>query len=55
MALAEAGRWPEAEARQREAIEALGRAGGPTAALSDTLRRFERRQPSRVPWSFDPV
>ena len=55
MALAETGRWSEAEARQREAIEAFGRAGGATTSLSETLRRYERRQPSRVPWSFDPV
>jgi len=55
MALAETGRWSEAEARQREAIEALGRAGGTTTSLSETLRRYERQQPSRVPWSFDPV
>jgi tetratricopeptide (TPR) repeat protein len=55
MALAETGRWPEAVARQREAIEAFARTGGATTALMENLRRFERHQPSRVPWSFDPV
>ena len=55
MALAETGRWPEAVVRQREAIEALARTGGATTALSETLQRFERHQPTRVPWSFDPV
>ena len=37
------------------AIEALGRARGATVALSDTLWRYERRQPSRARWSFDPL
>ncbi len=55
MALAETGRWSEAEARQREAIEMLERGGGAATALSETLRRYERHQPSRVPWSFDPI
>jgi len=56
MALAETGQWAEAAARQREAIEAFPRAtaGAPTA-LTDNLRRYERHEPCRVPWSTDPV
>ncbi|HEV8393107.1 MAG TPA: tetratricopeptide repeat protein [Vicinamibacterales bacterium] len=56
MALAETGRWPEAIARQREAIDAFQRAPGrATPALADNLHRYERREPCRVPWSFDPL
>jgi hypothetical protein len=56
MALAETGQWAEAAARQRDAIEAFphGNAGTPTA-LTDNLRRYERHEPCRVPWSTDPV
>jgi tetratricopeptide (TPR) repeat protein len=55
MALAETGRWPEAVVTQREAVDALARTGGATSGLSGMLGRFERHQPARVPWSFDPV
>jgi tetratricopeptide (TPR) repeat protein len=56
MALAEAGRWPEAVARQQEAIAAFHRAGPtPVPELIDALRRYERHQPSRVPWATDPL
>jgi tetratricopeptide (TPR) repeat protein len=55
MALAETGQWAEAVARQREAIAALPRdKAGASVPLSDGLRRYERREPSRVPWSTDP-
>jgi len=56
MALAETGRWAEAVERQRDAIEIFERTmRTPNPALSDGLRRYERRQPSRVPWSTDPL
>jgi hypothetical protein len=56
MALAEAGQWAEAVERQRDAIEIFERTmRTPNPALSDGLRRYERRQPSRVPWSTDPL
>ncbi|HLG55254.1 MAG TPA: tetratricopeptide repeat protein [Vicinamibacterales bacterium] len=56
MALAETGRWVEAVARQREAIEAFPRANSDTrSALTDNLRRYERHEPCRVPWSTDPI
>ena len=55
MALAETGQWADAVARQQEAIEAFQRTAHTTSpALNDTLRRYERHEPSRVPWSFDP-
>jgi len=56
MALAETGQWTDAVAREREAIEAFQRANRTTnPALDDALRRYERHQPSRVPWSGDPL
>jgi tetratricopeptide (TPR) repeat protein len=56
MALAETGQWAEAVARQREAVEAFQRATrGESAALTDGLRRYERREASRVPWSMEPL
>lgn len=56
MALAETGQWTEAVARQQEAIAAFRQASrAPSAALDDALRRYERREPSRVPWSADPL
>jgi tetratricopeptide (TPR) repeat protein len=56
MALAETGRWTEAVGCQREAIEAFQRVNRATSpAMSDELRRFERHEPSRVPWSTDPL
>ena len=56
MALAETGQWAEAVARQREAIAALPQAkGGAGASLNDGLTRYERREPSRLPWSTDPL
>ena len=57
MALAETGRWAEAVARQREAIEAMRGTPAPRVriALTGNLRRYERHQPCRVPWSADPI
>jgi tetratricopeptide (TPR) repeat protein len=56
MALAETGQWTEAVARQHEAIAAFQRAKGVASPpLNDALRRYERHQPSRVPWSSDPL
>ena len=56
MALAETGQWPDAIARLQESIEAFQRAAHSTSpALNDTLRRYERHQPSRVPWSGEPL
>jgi tetratricopeptide (TPR) repeat protein len=56
MALAETGQWADAAARQREALAALPPAkSGASAALNDELTRYERREPSRVPWSTDPL
>jgi tetratricopeptide (TPR) repeat protein len=56
MALAETGQWTEAVARQRDAIDAFQRSGRPAGpALDDGLRRYEHHQPSRVPWSADPL
>ena len=56
MALAETGQWAEAAARQREAIEAFPRANGSASvSLTDNLRRYERHEPCRVPWSTDPI
>ena len=56
MALAETNQWSEAAARQRDAIETFRAAGrGEAPWLSDGLRRYERHEASRVPWSFDPT
>jgi tetratricopeptide (TPR) repeat protein len=52
MALAESGQWMEAVERQRDAIDLFQRATRTTSpSLADGLRRYERREPSRVPWS----
>jgi tetratricopeptide (TPR) repeat protein len=56
MALAETGQWAEAVTAQRDAIDlfrSTHRTDSP--ALAEGLRRYERRQPSRVPWSTDPL
>lgn len=56
MALAETGQWAEAVAAQRDAIDLFQRASrADSPALAEGLRRYERRQPSRVPWSTDPL
>jgi tetratricopeptide (TPR) repeat protein len=56
MALAESRQWADAVARQREAIDAFRRATGrDSPGLSGNLQRYERREPSRVPWSGDPL
>jgi tetratricopeptide (TPR) repeat protein len=56
MALAESGQWTEAVARQRDAIEAFQpTARGASTTMSDNLRRYERREPCRIPWSTDPL
>jgi tetratricopeptide (TPR) repeat protein len=56
MALAEAGRWDDAISRQREAMaSARGASPDANAALAANLRRYERREPCRQPWSVAPV
>jgi tetratricopeptide (TPR) repeat protein len=56
MALAESGAFSEAVARQREAIDDYQRrAGRSNEVMTDTLHRFERREPCRVPWLGDPI
>ena len=56
MALAETGQWRDAIARQRDAIDLFQRTGrGANPGLEEGLRRYERGQPSRVPWSVDPL
>ena len=56
MALAETGQWAAAAARQREAIEALQPANSDArTALTNNLRRYERHEPCRVPWTTDPI
>jgi hypothetical protein len=57
MALAEAGRYEEAARWQRETIDMAERAGqrDVTRTLADDLRRYEQRQPCRIPWREDPV
>jgi hypothetical protein len=56
MALAETGEYTEAVAGQREAMDAYRRENGKSnVAMADCLRRYERRQPCRVPWSADPI
>jgi tetratricopeptide (TPR) repeat protein len=55
MALAESGRYDDAAARQRQAIAMATQAGRADLAtrLSENLRRYESRIPSRVPWPDD--
>jgi tetratricopeptide (TPR) repeat protein len=53
MALAELGRFGEAAARQREALEAATRQGAITEALRANLALYESRMPCRQPWSAD--
>ena len=55
MALAEAGRFKDAAARQRDAIAKAGPEGRAEAAarLRDNLQRYEAGLPCRVPWSDD--
>ena len=56
MALAETGKWMDAVARQQEAIDLFQRATrGTSTPLSEGLRRYERHEPSRVPWSAEPL
>ena len=52
MAYAELGRYPEAVARQQEAIDMARRQGQTTLieSLETELRRYEEGQPSRTPW-----
>jgi len=55
MALAETGQWADAVARQQDAVEMFQTANrAPNPGLTEALRRFERHEPSRVPWGFDP-
>jgi hypothetical protein len=55
MALAEVGRFDEAVARQRQAIEGARDAGRPdlAARLTANLRLYEQRRPCRTPWADD--
>ena len=55
MALAENGQFAQAVARQRQAlaIATEARRTDLTARLSETLRRYESRMPSRTPWADD--
>lgn len=55
MAFAEAGRYEEAAAWQRDAIAAATRAGNAdlAARMSDNLKLFEAGKPSRTPWRRD--
>ena len=56
MALAETGQWMQAVAAQRDAIDLFQRASRvESPSLADGLRRYERRQPSRAPWTTDPL
>ena len=56
MALAEIGEWDKALVAQRDAIDLFQRATRTTSpSLADGLQRYERRQPTRVPWSVDPL
>jgi hypothetical protein len=55
MALAELGYFDEALGIQRGVLDAARRAGlrDDVARMTANLRRFERRQPSRIPWPDD--
>jgi tetratricopeptide (TPR) repeat protein len=55
MALAEVGRFDEAVARQRQAIEGARDAGRPdlAARLTANLRLYQQRRPCRTPWADD--
>jgi hypothetical protein len=53
MALAETGRFDQAIAVERQAVD-IARHGGDTtlaSILTDRLRLFEQHRPSRQPWS----
>ncbi len=56
MALAEAGRYEEAARWQQETIVMAQRAGLRDAVpmLADDLRRYQQRQPCRIPWRAAP-
>jgi cytochrome c-type biogenesis protein CcmH/NrfG len=53
MTQAELGQYGEAVAWQREAITTADGVGRPDLVrrLTDSLARYEHRQPSRTPWS----
>jgi tetratricopeptide (TPR) repeat protein len=55
MALAEIGRFADAVARQRQAIAMAtdARRADLAMRLSENLRRYESRLPSRIPWADD--
>jgi tetratricopeptide (TPR) repeat protein len=55
MALAESGRFPEAAARQRQAIAMASQAQRPDLAkrLAGNLGRYESGMPVRTPWADD--
>lgn len=56
MALAETGRYEEAADRQREAIADYERTTGEAvASMTERLGRYEQHQPSRSPWTADPI
>ncbi len=55
MAFAEVGEYEQATAVQRGVMDAAQRSGLNDAVrwMQENLRRYERRQPSRTPWSLD--
>jgi tetratricopeptide (TPR) repeat protein len=57
MALAEQGRFADAVAIQRSVLDAARQGGftAETTRMAANLRRYERRQPCREPWSKDDV
>ena len=57
MAFAEQGKFADAVAIQRGVIDAARQAGfaSEAARMAANLRRYERRQPCRQPWSNDDV
>ena len=57
MALAEQGRFADAVAIQRSVLDAARQGGftAETTRMVANLRRYERRQPCREPWSKDDV
>lgn len=57
MAVAEIGDFVQAQAIQRDLIEAAGRAGlvSMRARLSANLLRYQKREPVRIPWTLEEI